>query len=232
MKKYLKKYLIFVLLSLLAAAFLTGCAKKSTYTLDNGSVITLKGKKVHCKIKREDGKMVSQNSENIKIKAQLENGGVFVMELYPEYAPETVQNFADLVDDGFYDGLTFHRIIPGFMAQGGDPNGDGTGGSGSNIRGEFKSNGFASNTLKHKKGTVSMARAMDPDSASSQFFICFEDAPHLDGDYAAFGKVVYGMDTVDTLADVATDMSDKPLVPVVIKQLSIITDDEYENLPR
>ena len=120
----------------------------------------------------------------------MEDGGKFIMELYPEYAPETVRNFADLVHEGFYDGLIFHRVIPGFMAQGGDPEGTGMGGSEKKIKGEFPSNGFEDNTLKHERGTVSMARSMDKDSASSQFFICFEEAPHLDGEYAAFGKVI------------------------------------------
>jgi len=157
-----------------------------------------------------------------KVKFELENGGKFVMELYPQYAPETVENFCTLVEDGFYDGIIFHRVIPGFMAQGGDPTGTGTGGSDATITGEFSNNGFKNNTLKHERGTVSMARTLEPNSASSQFFICFEAAPHLDGDYAAFGKVIEGMEVVDSIGEVATDSMDKPLEDVVIKSAKII----------
>lgn len=158
--------------------------------------------------------------ENTIVTFEMENGGKFTVELLPEYAPETVENFIDLVNDGFYDGLTFHRIIPGFMAQGGDPDGNGMGGSGTNIRGEFAQNGITNN-LKHERGVISMARSMMPDSASSQFFICFEDAPHLDGSYAAFGRVTDGMEVVDAMAEVPTDMSDKPLEPVIMKKVYI-----------
>ena len=135
--------------------------------------------------------------ENTKVIFEMDDGTSFTVELYPEHAPETVENFIELVNDGFYDGLTFHRIIPGFMTQGGDPEGTGMGGSGTNITGEFAQNGITNN-LKHERGVTSMARSMMPNSASSQFFICFDDAPHLDGAYAAFGKVIEGMDAVDT----------------------------------
>ncbi len=158
--------------------------------------------------------------ENTRIIFEMEDGSSFVVELYPEYAPETVENFIGLVEEGFYDGLTFHRIIPGFMTQGGDPEGTGMGGSGTNITGEFAQNGIVNN-LKHERGVISMARSMMPNSASSQFFICFEDAPHLDGSYAAFGRVVEGMEAVDAMAEVATDYSDKPLEPVVMKRVYI-----------
>ncbi len=158
--------------------------------------------------------------ENTIVTFEMDNGKKFTVELLPEYAPETVENFIDLVSEGFYDGLTFHRIIPGFMAQGGDPEGTGMGGSGTNIRGEFAQNGITNN-LKHERGVISMARSMMPDSASSQFFICFEDAPHLDGSYAAFGRVTDGMDVVDEMAEVPTDMNDKPLEPVIIKKVYI-----------
>lgn len=158
--------------------------------------------------------------ENTIVTFEMDNGKKFTVELLPEYAPETVENFIDLVSEGFYDGLTFHRIIPGFMAQGGDPEGTGMGGSGTNIRGEFAQNGITNN-LKHERGVISMARSMMPDSASSQFFICFEDAPHLDGSYAAFGRVTDGMEVVDEMAEVPTDMSDKPLEPVVMKRVYI-----------
>lgn len=158
--------------------------------------------------------------ENTIVTFEMDNGKKFTVELLPEYAPETVENFIDLVSEGFYDGLTFHRIIPGFMAQGGDPEGTGMGGSGTNIRGEFAQNGITNN-LKHERGVISMARSMMPDSASSQFFICFEDAPHLDGSYAAFGRVTDGMEVVDEMAEVPTDMNDKPLEPVVMKRVYI-----------
>lgn len=140
------------------------------------------------------------------------------IELYPETAPITVENFIKLVQDGFYDGLTFHRVIPGFMIQGGCPNGTGTGGPGWHIKGEFASNGVE-NPLKHTRGVISMARAMDPDSAGSQFFIMHQDAPHLDGQYAAFGKVVEGMDVVDEIASVQTDFRDKPLKLQVMEKV-------------
>ncbi|MBQ9914708.1 MAG: peptidylprolyl isomerase, partial [Clostridia bacterium] len=134
--------------------------------------------------------------ENVKVKFTMENGKSFTMELYPEYAPQTVANFVALVKDGFYDGLTFHRVVEGFMAQGGDPKGDGSGGAEHLLRGEFAANGFSENTLKHTRGVVSMARTNHPDGASCQFFICYDDAAHLDGQYAAFGKVIEGMEVV------------------------------------
>lgn len=151
---------------------------------------------------------------------EMENGKKIKIELYPEIAPITCENFEKLVKDGFYDGLTFHRVISGFMIQGGCPLGNGTGGSGKNIKGEFSSNGVK-NDLKHTRGVISMARSMMPDSAGSQFFIMHEDAPHLDGQYASFGKVVEGMEVVDEIAEVATDYSDKPLEPQVMKKVTI-----------
>ncbi len=157
-----------------------------------------------------------------KIQFELENGDTFVMEIYPEYAPETATNFYNLVKEGFYDGITFHRVIPGFMAQAGDPSGTGMGGSKSTVPGEFSANGFTKNTLKHERGVVSMARTNDPNSASSQFFICFEEAPHLDGQYAAFGKVIEGMENVDKIAEVPTDANDKPTSDVVIKTAIVL----------
>ena len=160
--------------------------------------------------------------EHTKVKFTMENGGEFVMELYPEYAPETVANFKKLVSEGFYDGLIFHRVIAGFMAQGGDPTGTGYNGSGKTIKGEFSSNGFAQNTLSHQRGVVSMARSPMPDSASSQFFICFGDESFLDGDYAAFGKVIEGMEVVDTFAEIETNSSDRPLEDIVIKTAVIV----------
>ncbi len=151
---------------------------------------------------------------------EMDNGSQIKIELEPTVAPITVANFEKLVKEGFYDGLTFHRIIPGFMIQGGDPKGNGTGGSKENIKGEFSSNGV-NNPLKHTRGVISMARAMDPNSASSQFFIMHADAPHLDGQYAAFGKVVEGMDVVDQIANERTDFRDAPLTKVVMKRVFI-----------
>ena len=156
-----------------------------------------------------------------KIRIEMENGGVMVAELYPEIAPITCENFLKLVRDGFYDGLIFHRVIPGFMIQGGDPTGTGMGGPGFTIKGEFARNGVR-NDLKHTRGVLSMARSMMPDSAGSQFFIMHEDAPHLDGSYAAFGKVIEGIEVVDAIADVPTDMRDKPRTPVVIKSMTVV----------
>lgn len=149
------------------------------------------------------------------------DGNKIEIELDEKNAPKTVANFEKLVKEGFYDGLTFHRIIPGFMIQGGDPQGTGMGGAKDNIVGEFKLNGVENN-LKHTRGVISMARSQDPNSASSQFFIMHADAPHLDGSYAAFGKVVSGMEEVDRIANVKTGMNDKPLQPVVIKKMYLI----------
>lgn len=154
------------------------------------------------------------------VKIELENGKEILIELYPEVAPITVANFEKLVGEGFYDGLIFHRVIKGFMIQGGDPEGTGMGGSNEKIKGEFSSNGVK-NDLKHTRGVISMARSMMPDSASSQFFIMHEDAPHLDGSYAAFGKVVEGMEAVDEIASVRVDLNDKPLEPQVMKRVTI-----------
>ena len=153
---------------------------------------------------------------------EMENGAKIELELYPEFAPETVKNFEKLVSEGFYDGLTFHRVIPGFMIQGGDPLGNGMGGAEKKIKGEFAINGFKQNTLKHTRGVLSMARAFDPNSASSQFFIMHADAPHLDGSYAAFGKVVSGIEVVDEIAAIPTDYSDRPKIAVRIKTVTIV----------
>ena len=147
--------------------------------------------------------------------------GDITIELYHQYAPITVQNFVKLAKNGFYNGLTFHRIIKGFMIQGGCPKGDGTGGPGHTIKGEFLANGV-NNPLRHTKGVISMARSMNPNSAGSQFFIMHEDAPHLDGQYASFGKVIEGIEVVDKVASVPTDYRDKPLKPVVINKIEII----------
>lgn len=151
---------------------------------------------------------------------EMENGKIIKLELYPEAAPITVANFEKLVKKGFYDGLCFHRVINGFMIQGGDPLGNGTGGADEDIKGEFAANGVK-NDIKHVRGVISMARSMMPNSASSQFFIMHKDAPHLDGQYAAFGKVVEGIEVVDEIAEVATDFRDKPKVPQIMKKVTL-----------
>ncbi len=143
----------------------------------------------------------SSSVKHPKVQIEMEDGGKMVLELYPEYAPDTVKNFIQLAEKGFYNGLTFHRIIKGFMIQGGDPQGTGMGGSENTIKGEFASNGFTQNTLKHTRGVISMARSRDPNSASSQFFIMDADNSGLDGSYAAFGKLIEGSDTLDKIAD-------------------------------
>ncbi len=152
---------------------------------------------------------------------EMENGKEIKLELDKEAAPITVKNFEKLVINGFYDGLGFHRIIPGFMIQGGDPLGNGMGGADENIKGEFAANGHQ-NPIKHKRGVISMARAYDPNSASSQFFIMHADAPHLDGQYAAFGHIVSGMETVDEIAAVPTDYSDRPKIAIRMKRVYIV----------
>ena len=163
-----------------------------------------------------------------KVKFTMENGGSFIIELYPEYAPETCENFLTLVSEGFYDGLTFHRVIDDFMAQGGDPEGTGLGGSGKEIKGEFEKNGFRQNTLSHTRGVVSMARSNDYNSASSQFFICYSDnVSYLDGYYAAFGKVVEGMEVVDAFLDIERELDPDgyysvPKTPIVIEKAEVI----------
>jgi peptidyl-prolyl cis-trans isomerase B (cyclophilin B) len=158
---------------------------------------------------------------NTMVIIEMENGGKIELELYPEFAPITVKNFEKLVKDGFYDGLGFHRVIPGFMIQGGDPLGNGMGGSDENIVGEFAANGH-NNPIKHTRGVISMARAYNPNSASSQFFIMHADAPHLDGQYAAFGKVVSGIEVVDEIASIPTDYNDRPKIAVRIKKAYIV----------
>lgn len=151
---------------------------------------------------------------------EMENGGIIKLELYPDIAPITVANFEKLAKEGFYDGLCFHRVIAGFMIQGGDPLGTGMGGAKENIKGEFSANGV-NNTLSHKRGVISMARAQNYNSASSQFFIMHEDGTFLDGQYAAFGKVIEGIEVVDEIASVKTDMRDKPRIPQIMKKVTV-----------
>ena len=168
--------------------------------------------------------------QNPIVTITMENGDVMKAELYPEVAPNTVNNFISLVKKGFYDGLIFHRIIYGFMIQGGCPQGTGTGGPGYSIKGEFSKNGFK-NDLKHTEGVLSMARAMHPDSAGSQFFIMHKNSPHLDGSYAAFGKVTEGMDVVNKIAETDTDFRDRPLDEQKIKSMTVETFGEDYSEP-
>ena len=160
--------------------------------------------------------------ENPIVTIKMKNGDIIKAELYPEIAPNTVNNFVSLIKKGFYDGVIFHRVIKGFMLQGGDPDGTGMGGPGYSIRGEFKNNGFT-NDLKHEPGVLSMARTMMPDSAGSQFFIMHKTSPHLDGDYAAFGKVIEGMDVVNRIAEEKTDFSDRPLQEQAMETVTVET---------
>lgn len=161
-------------------------------------------------------------AQNPIVTFEMENGDCFKAELYPEIAPQSVYNFISLVKKGFYNGLGFHRVIAGFMIQGGDPEGTGCGGPGYSIKGEFKSNGFK-NTLKHTKGVLSMARSMMPDSAGSQFFIMHETSPHLDGEYAAFGKIIEGQENVDKIATCDTDFRDRPRKAQIMKNVTVET---------
>lgn len=163
--------------------------------------------------------------ENPVVTIEMENGDVMKAELYPEIAPNTVNNFISLIQKGYYDGLIFHRVISGFMIQGGCPDGTGMGGPGYAIKGEFKQNGW-NNNLKHTAGVLSMARAMDPDSAGSQFFIMHKDSPHLDGAYAAFGQIIEGMETVNKIAGTDTDYNDRPLDEQRMKTVSVDTKGE------
>lgn len=160
--------------------------------------------------------------KNPIVTIKMKNGGVIKAELYPEIAPNTVNNFISLIDKGFYDGVIFHRVIPGFMIQGGDPDGNGMGGPGYSIKGEFSRNGFK-NELKHKRGVLSMARTMDPNSAGSQFFIMVQDSPHLDDQYASFGKVIEGMETADEIVNAKRDWDDKPYEDQVMEKVTVET---------
>lgn len=209
---------LILLAGVLAMSMLTGCGGKNTAAPEETAKATATATATVTATKTpEVDPTVPQ-----KVQVTMENGKTFVIETAPQYAPETVKNFLTLVESGFYDGLTFHRVIAGFMAQGGDPKGNGTGGSGKTIKGEFADNGFDQNTLSHTRGVVSMARSNQPNSASSQFFICYEDVTYLDGQYAAFGKVIEGMETVDEFLETPTNSSDKPTTPIVMEKVEIV----------
>ena len=164
-----------------------------------------------------------ETGETIMVQIEMENGGIIKLELYPDKAPITCENFVKLAKDGFYDGLIFHRVIKDFMIQGGDPTGTGMGGADKNIKGEFAVNGVQ-NDISHVRGVISMARSRSYDSASSQFFICHADAKYLDGQYAAFGKVIEGMEVVDEIAEVKTDYNDRPMIDMVIKTITVVEE--------
>lgn len=209
--KYLSLILITILMSSLV---LIGCGNNKSNTAKTGETTT----------KSENNNSDStKESKNLPVATiNVEGYGTMEVELYPEIAPNTVNNFISLANKGFYNNLKFHRIIKGFMVQGGDPKGDGTGGPGYSIEGEFTSNGFA-NSLKHTKGVISMARAEDPNSAGSQFFIMSGDAANLDGEYAAFGKVISGLDVLDKIQTVETNSNDAPKKDVVITSITVDT---------
>lgn len=217
----MKKSVSLVLVFILMLSFFCGCSDKKDNT------------QVKDAPKSEDyvDKMTDKNNPVAIITMQ--DGGAMVVELYYDKAPNTVKNFISLAKKGFYDGLTFHRVIPGFMIQGGDPKGNGTGNPGYSIFGEFENNNFH-NDIKHVRGTISMARSTPYNSAGSQFFIMVADASYLDGDYAAFGKCIYGMDVADSIVSVKTNSNDKPLEDVIIKSVTIsdngVTYDEPETI--
>lgn len=219
--KNIKKYLnLITVVVIMSSLVLVGCGNKNTQSQGDSTSVTDES---------SDSKTGNENLPVVTI--TVENYGVIQAELYPEIAPNTVNNFISLVKKGFYDNLTFHRIIKGFMIQGGDPKGDGTGGPGYSIEGEFTSNGFA-NSLKHTKGVLSMARTQDPNSAGSQFFIMTGDAPNLDGQYAAFGKVTSGLDVLEKIQSVKTNSNDAPIDKVVIKSITVDTKGVDYNEPK
>ena len=229
----MKKHLI-ICAAVMLAMLWAGCTPAATESPSQSAGVgsgtanseSFAGDRKDTGIKLTDGSLsnVEENGmEHPIAKIVLENGGEVELELYPEKAPETVANFIYLANDKkLYDGLTFHRVIPGFMIQGGDPQGTGMCGPGYSIKGECSNNGFT-NDLKHTPGVLSMARAMDPDSAGSQFFIMHETSPHLDGSYAAFGKVINGLDVINTIADVRTDWNDRPMEDQMIKSVTVDT---------
>lgn len=222
-----KKTFALLLCTLTLVFAFCSCSKEELNETVNTVFASSQGESADAENKTESTKEAS-SMEHSKVKFTMENGGEFIIELYPEYAPATVENFLSLVNDGFYDGLIFHRVVAGFMAQGGDPTGNGTGGSEKTVKGEFAANGFSKNTLSHTRGVVSMARSEQNDSASSQFFICYTDGcAALDGNYAAFGKVIEGMDVVDSFCDVEmtyNSMGEKasPVEPIRIKTAVVV----------
>ncbi len=209
--KRLNVLLAVVMFTALIAVLFIGCDFSGNNAPDNNMT------------ENETDKGEDNTMQNPIVTIEMENGKLIKAELFPEKAPNTVNNFVSLVKGGFYDGLIFHRVISGFMIQGGDPAGVGTGGPGYHIKGEFALNGFKQNDIKHERGVLSMARAMAPDSAGSQFFIMHQNSSHLDGQYAAFGKVTEGIEVVDEIASVKTDWNDKPKTPQTMKRVTVET---------
>lgn len=226
------KKIIRIIALIMAMTFVLCSCSNLTFTSSTDSETTspagnTEGDGLFGNNKTEENAVNSSDTEHPKVKFTMENGGSFVIELYPEYAPQTVENFVDLVSDGFYNGLTFHRVVEDFMAQGGDPEGTGMGGSSKKIKGEFAINGFEQNVLSHTRGVVSMARSSSFNSASSQFFICYSDATFLDGQYAAFGIVISGMEVVDSFLEIERTMGSdgalsKPVDPIVIEKAEVL----------
>ncbi len=227
------KKIIRIIALIMAMTFVLCSCSNLTFTSSTGSETTspagnTEGDGLFENNKTEENAVNSSDAEHPKVKFTMENGGSFVIELYPEYAPQTVENFVDLVSDGFYNGLTFHRVVEDFMAQGGDPEGTGMGGSSKRIKGEFAINGFEQNVLSHTRGVVSMARSSSYNSASSQFFIMYSDNhTYLDGQYAAFGIVISGMEVVDSFLETERTMGNdgalsKPVEPIVIEKAEVL----------
>lgn len=211
---------LWAILSLALLVFLTGCGSKPE---PSGTASAAPSPSPSAQTGAGPAERTpSETASHPVVTIEMQDGGVIKAELYPEVAPNTVNNFISLINKGFYNGLIFHRVIPGFMIQGGDPDGTGSGGPGYSIKGEFASNGFP-NGLKHTRGVLSMARTQAPDSAGSQFFIMTDEASHLDGDYAAFGKVTEGLDVVDAIAGLPRDSNDRPVNPPVIRKMTVDT---------
>ncbi len=226
----MKKIIKIVALIMALTFVLCSCAN-TAFTSSTGSKTTSPAGNINSSEDTLDDSEYDESNiekgEHPQVKFTMENGGSFVMELYPEYAPKTVENFVELVSDGFYDGLTFHRVVEDFMAQGGCPEGTGNGGSSMKIKGEFAINGFEQNVLSHTRGVVSMARASSYNSASSQFFICYSDATFLDGQYAAFGMVISGMEVVDSFLEIERTIGSdgalsRPVEPIVIEKAEVL----------
>lgn len=221
------KKLFKIIALILALLFVFSACGNDRVTTTSGTIGSAEEKEYDVSENETVGDSVVSDGEHKRVKFTMENGSTFVVELYPEYAPKTVENFVNLVSDGFYDGLTFHRVVDGFMAQGGDPEGTGMGGSEETIEGEFALNGHKENTLSHTRGVISMARSSSYNSASSQFFICYEDATFLDGQYAAFGMVIEGMETVDAFLEVertygGDNAVSSPVTPIIIEKAEVI----------
>ena len=225
------KQLALLLAAVLAMGLVTGCSPSGGESSQNQSSTSSQSQTAETTGSSsdylfEEGSTMLQftkPADSAEIAVVTTSMGEVQIMFFPEQAPKAVENFTTLAKKGYYNGLRFHRVIDGFMIQGGDPSGNGTGGPGYSIKGEFSGNDFAENTLAHTAGVISMARAMDPDSAGSQFFIMHKNAPHLDGQYAAFGKITEGMDIVDKIATCETDWSDAPLTPVVMKTVTVDT---------